>query len=167
MTSYSEYFLNSRMDIVAYDLFEITHPFFTQTYRIVRNNAAGLTVDLDPDNLGVFFTFYPVQVSTVSARDDMDTGLKIDFGDLGEIIPNEIDALVLVDGFRAKPAVRYWTYRSDDLTQPIFGPINLEVTQMDFNDQGVGFEAHAPLINLTRTGEHYVITRFPMLRGFL
>lgn len=167
MSDYSEYFLNSRMDIVQYDLLEISHPYFTQTYRIVRNNADGITVNLTPGDEGFLFQFYPVGVSTVNSSDDLDTGIKIDFGDLGQVIPNEIDALIEVDGFRTKPAVRYWTYRSDDLTQPIFGPVELEVTTMDMNGQGSSFEAHAPLINLKRTGELYTLARFPMLRGFV
>lgn len=167
MSEYSEYFLNSRMDIVNYDLLEISHPFFTKTYRICRNNADGITVDLSPTELNYFFQFYPIAISTVDARDDMDTGIQVNFGDLGEIIPQEIDALIEVDGFRTKPTVRYWNYRSDDLTSPLFGPIELEVTSMDFSDQGCAFEAHAPLINLNKTGERYVLSRFPMLRGFV
>ncbi len=165
MSAWSEYFLNSRMDIVQYDLVEISHPYFTQTYRLVRNNADGLTVDLSDTEQGVFFSFYPLAISTINARDDMDTGIKIDFGDLGDVIPNEIDALTEVYGFRIKPAVRYWTFRSDDLTQPLFGPIDLEVTSMDFASEGVSFEAHAPLVNMKKTGERYVLSRFPMLRG--
>lgn len=167
MSAYSEYFLNSRMDIVQYDLLEISHPYFTQTYRIVRNNAAGVTVDLSADDRNYRFEFYPVAISTVDSRDDMDTGIRVDFGDLGEVIQREIDALIEVDGFRTKPAVRYWNYRSDDLTAPLFGPIDLEISSMDFSGQGTGFEAHAPLINMNKTGERYVLSRFPMLRGFV
>jgi hypothetical protein len=36
---YYEYFLNSKSNVVYYDLIEISHPNFSQTYRKVRNNT--------------------------------------------------------------------------------------------------------------------------------
>ena len=71
------------------------------------------------------------------------------------------------DGFSEKPRVVYRTYRSDDLTRPLFGPIVLEVDSFAFNREGSTFTAKAPSLNINKTGELYRLERFPMLRGFL
>jgi hypothetical protein len=167
MSAYSEFFLNSRASVVQLELLEVSHPDFLQTHRIVRNAAAGVTVDLSDDERGVHFIYYPAQVSSTGARDDLDSAIRVQLGDLGEVLPAEFDAVDAAGGFLIKPRVRYWVFRSDALSNPIFGPLNLEVTTFSFNSQGSSFEAQAPRLNLNRTGERYKLDRFPMLRGFL
>ena len=71
MGTYSDYFLNSRASVVQLELVELTHPNFTQPYRIVRNAADGITVDLSPSELAVPFTYYPARVEQLGARDDL------------------------------------------------------------------------------------------------
>lgn len=167
MGTYSEYFLNSRSNVVQLELVELTHPNFTQAYRIVRNAADGVTVNLSPSELGVPFTYYPARVEQLGARDDLDSAIRMDLGDLGEVVPTEIDAVAEAGGFMTKPAVRYWTYRSDELTAPMFGPISLEVPSISFNEDGASFEARAPSLNSTKTGERLTLDLIPMQRGFL
>ena len=167
MGTYSDYFLNSRASVVQLELVELTHPNFTQPYRIVRNAADGITVDLSPSELAVPFTYYPARVEQLGARDDLDSAIRMDLGDVGEVVPEEIDAVALAGGFMTKPAVRYWTFRSDQLAAPIFGPIHLEVPSISFNDDGASFEARAPTLNSTKTGERLTLDRVPMQRGFL
>ncbi len=113
------------------------------------------------------FTYYPLRIVGVGARDNLDFGLKIDLGDLGEVLPTELDAVSSESGYEEKPVVKYRTYRSDDLTAPLFGPLVLEVRSFSFNREGSTFEAKAPALNVNKTGELYKIDRFPMLRGFL
>jgi hypothetical protein len=163
----AEYFFDSRADIIQLDLLEITHPNFSQPYRVVRNKAAGVVVDLALDELAVPFQYYPLQVSTIDSTDDLSSTLQVQLGDLGEVIPGELDLLTEWNGFLIKPTVRYWTYRSDDLTQPLLGPVRLEVPGIEMQDQGSAFEARAPELNMNRTGERYKLERWPMLRGFL
>jgi len=167
MGSYSEYFLNSRSTVVQLDLVELTHPNFTQPYRIVRNAAKGVTVDLAPDELAVPFVYYPARVESTGARDDLDVAIRVDIGDLGDLIPAEIDEVAEAGGFMTKPAVRYWTFRSDQLNAPIYGPLHLEVPSLSFSEEGASFEARAPSLNSTKTGERLTLERFPMQRGFL
>lgn len=167
MTAYTEYFLNSRSSVVQLELIEITHPNFTQPYRIVRNARDGVTVDLSPTELAVPFIYYPAKVQSLGARDDLDAAIRVDLGDLGEVVPGEVDAVSAAGGFGTKPQVRYWAFRSDDLTQPIFGPLHLEIVSFGFNDQGASFEARAPALNSNKTGERYTLERFPMLRGLI
>lgn len=167
MGTYSEYFLNSRSNVVQLELVELSHPNFTQAYRIVRNARDGVTVRLSDAEPSVPFVYYPAKVEQLGARDDLDSAIRMDLGDLGEVVPDEIDAVAEAGGFMTKPAVRYWTFRSDQLTAPIFGPILLEVPSISFNDEGASFEARAPALNSTKTGERLTLDRIPMQRGFL
>lgn len=164
--SYSEFFLGSSSSVVQLELLEISHPNFTQTYRKVRNHKDGVTVTLETSSQATF-DYYPMRVTGVGLRENLDYGIRVDLGDLGEILPEELDNVSSNDGFDTKPTVIYRTYRSDDLTSPLFGPIVLKVSSFNFNREGSTFEARAPALNINKTGEVYATDRFPMLRGFL
>lgn len=165
MTSYAEFFLNCPARVVQLDLLEISHPNFSKTYRIVRNKVGGITATVDGTPQS--FDHYPLRITGMGDKSDLDYGLKIDLGDLGEIIPGEMDLVAAAGAFSIKPTVRYWTFRSDDLTTPLFGPITLKVAQLPMTRMGTSFEAMAPALNANRTGELYLISRFPMLKGTL
>lgn len=166
MSIYSEYFLNSSSSVVQLELIEISHSAFTQSYFVVRNATNGVTVTLE-DGSSQEFEYYPLKVTPLGSRDDLDQAIRITLGDLGEILPKEIDAVSNSVGFIEKPIVKYRAYRSDDLSEPLIGPWILEVTTFNFNREGSTFEAKAPSLNINRTGEAYKIARFPMLRGFI
>ena len=164
---YVEYFLNSRSSVAQLETFELTHPGFSKTYRIVRNAVKGVTVKLETGGTA-FFAYYPAKVSPQTARDDLDYAITINLGDLGEEFPIELDNVMKYPkGPEIKPTLIYRVYRSDDLNQPMFGPLVLEVAGLAFTKEGVAFEARAPNINATSTGEIYSLSRFPALRGFL
>lgn len=166
MTDYSEFFLASRASVIQLELIEFSHPNFTKHYRIVRNAPDGVTVDLSPSEQGVAFDYFPARFQALGARDDLDSGLRIDIGDVGETVPGEINAVAAAGGFRTKPTVRYWAFRSDNLASPIFGPMTLEVPAVTMTEEGSSLEARAPAMNSTRTGDRYTLDRFPMQRGF-
>lgn len=165
MSSYTEFFLSSPARVVQLDLLEISHPNFSKTYRIVRNKVGGVTATIDGSPQD--FEYYPLTVTPNSDRGDLDYALQIQLGDLGELIPAELDNIAAADGWNTKPGVRYWTFRSDDLTSPLFGPISLEVAVFPMTREGVSFVASAPALNSNRTGEMYLPSRFPGLAGFL
>lgn len=165
MSELSEYFLNSRADVIYLDLLEISHPSFSKVYRIVRNATAGITVTLE-DSTSAAFEYMPMKITRNSSEGDLDFSFKIDLGDLGELIPTELDAVASDDTFTTKPTVRYWSYRSDDLAAPLDGPITLVVDEFAHTWSGCAFTARAPSLNLISTGETYTLDRFPM-RGFL
>lgn len=166
MSKYAEFFLNSKSSVVQLETLEIIHPNFTKTYRVVRNAVEGVTVTLENGNSATF-DYYPLQIENAGVRDDLDQSIKINLGDLGEVLPKELDEVSSNDGFGIKPIVIYRTYRSDDLSRPLFGPVTLEVSAFAFNREGSAFEAKAPSLNINKTGEIYSLDRFPMLRGFL
>lgn len=167
MSRESEFFLNSRSSVVRLELMEISHSSFSETYRIVRNARDGVTVDLSDDEEGVEFTYYPARVERLGASDDLESSVRISIGDLGEVVPSEMDAVAADGAFMEKPRLRYWIFRSDDLSAPIFGPHSLEVPSFTFTEEGAAFEARAPVLNSAKTGERFTLDRFPMLRGFL
>lgn len=166
MSDYSEFFLNSSADIIQYECIELSHPNFTQIYRIVRNNAYGLTVTLETTDV-VTFDYYPLRITPSETTDNLDFNFQIEFGDTGEVIPNEIEAVIAADGFATKPTLKYRTYRSDDLSAPLVGPLVLEIQQFAINKTGCIFEAKAPSANINSTGKRYSIDKFPSLRFFL
>lgn len=166
MPTYAEFFLNSKSSVVQLETLEILHPDFTKVYRVVRNAVQGVTVTLENGSVQAF-DYYPLKIENAGIRNDLDQSITINLGDLGEVLPKELDEVSSNNGFSVKPTVVYRTYRSDDLSRPLFGPVVLEVTTFSFNREGSSFEAKAPSLNVTKTGEVYKIDRFPMLRGFL
>ncbi|RLC78862.1 MAG: hypothetical protein DRI61_09075 [Chloroflexi bacterium] len=166
MPDYNEFFLNSSSAIIQYETLEITHPNFSQDYFIVRNNTEGLTATLE-DSSSQAFEYYPLRIDPTDSVDNLDFGISVTLGDLGELINEEIAAVIAADGFETRPTVLYRTYRSDDLTAPLVGPLRLEMQGVTCNREGAVFTARAPSLNLTTTGELYTFERFPMLRGTL
>ncbi len=65
-----------------------------------------------------------------------------------------------------RPVAKFRTYRSDDTTQPLFGPLTLEISKVTTSEDGSSFECHAPLLNNSRTGILYTRDQFPMIQGF-
>lgn len=165
MSVYTEFFLNTDADVVQLELLEISHPNFSQVYRIVRNQMAGVTVTLE-DSTVETFNFYPVLIKQSPQSDNLDQKLSITFGDLGEVLPAELDAVNSAGGFTIKPILKYRTYKSTDLSVPLYGPLIFELSNLSFDDKGVSFDATAPRLNSLTTGELYTLDRFPMLRAF-
>lgn len=165
MSAYSEFFLGSTADVRQLELFEITHPDMTQAYRFCLQALDGITVNVGDGP--VLFPYYPAEVQASPSTDDLEAEISVQLGDLGETMPTEIDAIAEAGGMHVRPIMRYWVYRSDDLSAAIYGPIVLEVETMAHEELGSLIEAHAPRLNATKTGERYEIERFPMLRGFV
>lgn len=166
MSNALRYFLSAKRNVVALELVEFSHPAFSQVYRRVRNAREGVTVTLE-DGTVATFDYYPMQITELGDQIDLDTGVRIDFGDLGEVLPKELDRAYAEDNMAVKPVVIYRVYRSDDLTAPMLGPLRLEATTFSFTREGASFEAAAPYVNNSKTGESYNLSRFHTLRGFL
>lgn len=166
MSDYSEFFLSSPRSVVQLQLLEISHPSFTQTYYLVRNARNGVTVTHEDASVHDY-TYLPMRITQSDSRDDLDAGINVQFGDLGVILPNELDQVYLDDTYQTPPVVRYRVYRSDDLTQPLYGPLVLQIRSISQDHEGAAFEGKAPRLNLNRTGRLYTVAEFPTVRGFL
>lgn len=166
MSELSEYFLGSQKSVVLLETLEITHPDFSTVYRIVRNAVGGITATVEGGLVRNFF-YYPTRITKGARADDLNFSIQADFGELGEIVPQELDAIRLADGFGVKPTVKYRSFRSDDLSAPLDGPYILEAEQFACDAFTCSFVASAPQLNFLGTGEIYTLARFPMQRGFL
>lgn len=164
--SYADYFLSSPASVVELELFEITHPALSAPYRIVRNQREGVSVQL-PFEAEAFFAYRPVTIRREGSRDDLSQGLSIDLGDPGLVLPDEMDRIIAADATREKPLLRYWTFRSDDLSVPLEGPLDFEVTSISTKGANTTLKVGAPERNQSGTGQLYTFNRFPMLRGFI
>jgi hypothetical protein len=164
MSRYTEFYLNSSSSVVKLDMLTISHPDFTQVFNVVRNAIAGITVTLETSAVQAF-EYYPLQITPTGSDSDLDQVLKITLGDLGQLLPQQLDSVQIAGTFRIKPTLIYRQYRSDDLTLPIEGPDAFTIDNIAFDDTGATFQASAPRVNLTGTGERYTFDRFPMLRG--
>lgn len=167
MADYVGFFLNSKSSVVGLETLEISHPSFSKVYYIVRNAVNGILAYDENGNL-IRYEYYPLSISMDGVKNDLDSGLKVSLGDLGEIIPEEIDRLIASDTFDIKPTVKYRSYRSDDLSSPMFGPLVYEIPAFSFDGENSSFEATAPRLNSTKTGIIYDISgAFRTLRGYL
>ena len=97
MSQYSEFFLSSKSSIVQLELLEISHPNFSEVFRIVRNAVAGVDVVLET-GVTETFNYRPLKIKGIGTRDNLDFGLVIDLGDLGEVLPKELDLIVENNG---------------------------------------------------------------------
>jgi hypothetical protein len=165
--TYANFFLNSPSSVVQLETLQISHPSFSQTYWIVRNAMEGMKAYLEDTTTLQTFTYYPLGISRAGASDDLDQVLTITLGDLGQMIPQEIDRCVAAGTMGTRPVLVYRGYRSDNVNKPIDGPYTYEITTLGLAKTGATIKAGAPRLNLNLTGETYRMDRFPMLRGFL
>jgi hypothetical protein len=166
LSAYSQFFLNSKASVVRLECLEISHSKFSQTYYCVRNATRGVTVTHE-DSSDYDYVYVPMTAKLTGPTDDLDNSIQVTLGDLGTIVPQEMDLVRAGDGFQEMPVVKYRQYRSDELDAPLFGPLVLEVKRFSFKPEGAMFEARAPQLNSNKTGERYAIARFPMLKGLL
>lgn len=166
MTTYAEYFLNRNNAVGQLELIEISHPNMSQVYYIVRNKMDGVTVLLE-DGSPQFFQYYPLKIEVAGVADNLDQIYNISLGDLGEIMPKELDLITAADGFDTPLNIKYRTYRTDNLNVPMITAIDLEVITFTFTREGCQFTAQSPQLNVNSTGEVYDLDRFPMLAGTL
>jgi len=164
-STYGRYLLGSPADIAQLETIEISHSNFAATHYFVRNHTEGVTVTLENGNTQAF-SYLPMKITEKGTGNDLDFGLLIEFGDLGELLPIDFDAVVTANGLFTEPTLIYRTYRSDDLTIPMVGPIQLSIKSFSFNQNGATFEAGSDNTNSQTTGELYTVSRFPMLRAF-
>jgi hypothetical protein len=165
MSNHTEFFLNRSGAVVQLECLEIAHPSFSQTFYIVRNATAGLTVTHE-DSTTHDYIYVPVQIDRGNTSDDLDQKLSITLGELGRILPDEIDAVIAGEYADVRPTVRYRVYRSDNLSAPIETLKTLHVESMSRDASGTTtFVAQAAKLNSTKTGWTYSPELFPSIRG--
>ncbi|MDQ2139591.1 DUF1833 family protein [Alcaligenaceae bacterium B3P038] len=163
---YIRFFLDRRRSVYEIETVELSHPSFSKTYYLLHRHRRPMTLTLE-NGQAVTFEYVPMRLTPLGASGDLDYGVQVVLGDLGEIIPDEVDRIQAAGTMRIRPVAKFRSWRSDDLTKPMILPVKLEVGDLSRNREGATFNAMAPRLNLVRTGEIYKVERFPMLTGFL
>ncbi len=180
MSLLSEYFFKSQTAVTRFQLLEISHPNFTQTFRVLRNKGLGDIHVLHEDSAAVVYSHFPMKIDEMGADNSLDQEIQVTLGDLGQVLPFELEQVTIANAMNTKPVLVYREYLSDSFVEvtiggipviqyvnPVRGPFTLEINSIAFNKQGAVFSAKPPAFNKVRTGEYYTVERLPMLRGFL
>lgn len=162
---YIDFFLNSSLNVSGVETMELSHPSFSQVFYLVRNSIKGFTAK-DENGVTKTYQYVPMKINSSEVKDNMDASIEIDLGDVGTIIPQELELVRLANTYGIEPDLTYRLYRSDDTTSPMLTS-KLKVRDIVFNKSGCKITAKAPQFNVNKTGERYTIARFPMLRGCL
>lgn len=146
---------------------EISQPDFSKVWRIQKSYREGLWARIETGEK-VLFQYVPMVLKQMEDLGNLDFGVNITLGDLGEILPEEIQRARAAGTLRTSPPqVVYRAYRSDDMERPMFGPVVLQARTITRSPDGAQFDSTAPQANVSKTGRNYRSDEFPMLRGFL
>ena len=164
---YVDFFFGAAPSTSEVQTIEISQPSFSQIWRLQSHYREGLTVRLETGEEATFI-YVPMRLKPLEERADLDFGLTVILGDLGEILPDEIQRARAEGTLRTNPPlVKYRAYRSDNLASPMFGPVSLQAKQIARSEEGAKFNATAPQANVNKTGILYRSDVYPMLQGFL
>lgn len=163
---YLSFFLQSQSNVVRLECIEIIHSAFSKTFRIVRNAVNGVRVRHE-NGVWYNYEYYPLRLKMKAMSSDLDFGMNVDLGDLGDMVPRELQRIVAAGKIRTKPQVIYRSYRSDVLNKVLEGPYKMDAKTISYNREGCSFEASPSSINSSSTGEIYDLERFYPLRGFI
>lgn len=160
------YWLVGRHDDVRLECIEITHPSFSRSYRFVRNHTDGVRVRHE-NGTYYDYDYLPVTIQAGKTADSLEQSFTIGIGDVGEVMPYEIQRLRNGKHAHVRPTLNYRVYLSSDLTTPLNSVLGLEITDNQPQGQGAVFKCKAREVNATATGTKYTLDSYPTLRGFL
>ncbi|WP_447988339.1 DUF1833 family protein [Achromobacter spanius] len=162
-----DFFFGAPLSTAELQTLQISQPDFSRTWYFQANFRDGFWAGLESGDK-VFFDYVPFALKLLEDRGNLDFGMTVTLGDLGEILPDEIQRAREAGSLRTSPpSVIYRSFRSDDLEKPMFGPIVLQARPITRSSEGAQFDATAPQVNVSKTGRAYRSDEFPMLRGFL
>lgn len=160
-----ELLINRPRGIAALEIIELSHPMWPERIFILRNYVRGgeLEITLETSEV-VTASFVPATIQWAKSKTNMDQVFNVAIQDLNELVQTLENAVPLEN---EDPIIcRMRVYTSDNLSAPAEGPIELEVTTLDYDKSGCKFQASPITSNETGSGERYTVNRFPMLRGF-
>jgi len=146
------------------EVISISHSALTKTYHLWKEQTDGAVVDEYSNTLIVQSTNLNVALAGSPDNLDQKFNISIDTTDPENILRKELDRIAL--DTTEKIILTYRVYLSDDLTEPQ-AVQRLQVESITYTRGVAALSAIAPKLNVTRTGELYTFSRFPMLRGFL
>jgi hypothetical protein len=100
-----------------------------------------------------------------NSKNDLDEVFQFNISDTKGELQDLIDQIPLQA--QNKMTVRYRMYLCSDLDNVAYGPVLLEVTNVNFKPGSATIEAKSPSLTTDRTGELYTYERFPPQKAFL
>lgn len=164
MADMNEFFLNITPSEVMLECIEVKHSLWSDSLRYVRNHGYGVTVKHE-DGEYYDYEYMPLLIQRGGASNDLDQTIKITVGDLGEVVPDMVDAIVNAE-IDERPQIIYRVYSSADMDEALFMIDGLYVEDDSSDHQGTTFNAASKRANSNETGMRYTVDEFPGLRGF-
>ncbi|CAM4225943.1 hypothetical protein BOMU111920_16905 [Bordetella muralis] len=125
-SQYVDFYLGSSASEIELHTLQISQVSFSKIYRFQPYYRQGLWLRDEAGELQ-FFDWMPMRLEPLGDRGNLDFGLGVTFGDLGEVLPDEIERARTAGTLLKNPAVViYRIYRSGDLEAPMYGPIRLQ-----------------------------------------
>ncbi|MEG0343404.1 MAG: DUF1833 family protein [Acinetobacter sp.] len=143
---------------------EISHPNWPNVQRFVTNSNLNITVKHE-DGQAHEYLFSPLTISKSAENGNLDSGLSVKIGDVGEVIPDLID-LIIEDEDITLPKVSYRAYFIGQYDAPIAVSRDLDLESVTRDIKGSEIEAVAPGLNDNGNGEVYSASTDPSLVSF-
>lgn len=157
------FFASAPQVIHSIDTLEISHSQMTKAYYLWREPYAGeiTTEDGAHEILPAPFTVKP---AGTEQHLDQVYDIMLNVVDIEDEFREEMDRIPI----DTKEFVRivFREYLSDDLTDPL-SRVVLQLETVNYKNGAASIRAITPRLNITRTGELYVVRDVPMLRSFL
>lgn len=160
-----DFYLGAPASVTELETLEISHPSFSQTFYLTFSDADGFYAN-DENGIKRFFQYLPMSLKGSTLTTDLDYGVGVTLGDLGDLIHKELDRVEVAETWNIHPKVIHRTYRSDRLDVPMRGAIELEIGDYTYNQEGFSFEARAPDVKSPGTGILYTLERFSIMLAF-
>lgn len=150
---------------VLLETLELSHPSWSKTYRIIRNDCLGAS--LNTENGPLFFDYVPFNLRQSGDSGDLNKKISVELSDLGEIIPDEFRRMEDAGTLNTAPkmVVRCFSHRTGEM---VLGPMKLDVRGAVFvAEKGCKLEASAKAAMANSTGTVFDIERVPTIKAFL
>lgn len=162
MIDYTSFFLNSSSQVMKLECVEIDHPSFTKPFRFVKNNVNGLIVS--ENSKQVHYEYQPMSIQRSTVSNDLDQKLALTLADVDDQFIQSVVAARLGEHWNVRPSLKWRLYRSDDLTRSMISLQTLQVADLSKDATGkCTFDAKAPELNNSKTGEIYNREKFKLL----
>jgi hypothetical protein len=164
VTTFYEYMMTAPPVDVLLETLELSHPSWSQEYLLIRNDCLGRTLVTEEGPKD--FIFLPINLKRSADKGDLDKSVTVDLGDLGELIPREIERMEADDSLGVSPRLVYRGFSSVS-GDMVYGPLILEVKVGALGQSGARLEAGPKSVNTSRTGLSFTVETIPPIRAFL
>lgn len=151
---------------VMLECIEISHPAFSRVYRYVRNHTKGVTA-IHEDGEIAYYEYAPIKLQRGQSNEKLSQTITVTIGDLGMIIPQEVDRLYGSEHELEHPMLTYRSYLLSNLNEPFETARGLKITENTPQPWGAMFKAQVRSLNDNKSGRGFTLDKWRALRGFL